>query len=87
MLSQYASDEFTEPELKEINSIWGNFDRKAFAAAVFRPNAHLLDIGTVKTIEGVDGITGLTSLKVVFDGDADLSRSLVASICSASRQS
>lgn len=73
VLSQYASDEFTEPELKEINSIWGNFDRKAFAAAVFRPNAHLLDIGTVKTIEGVDGITGLTSLKVVFDGDADLS--------------
>lgn len=73
VLGLYASDSYPDKVLDELHTAWGRFDRRAFAAAMFRQAPWRLDLGFASSIEGIGAVSGLTSLKVGFDGPADLS--------------
>lgn len=73
VLGQYASDSYPDKVLDELHTAWGRFDRRAFAAAMFRQAPWRLDLGFASSVEGIGAVSGLTSLKVGFSGPADLS--------------
>lgn len=73
VLGQYAADKYPDKVLDELHKAWGNFDRREFAAAMFRQAGYALDLGLAATIEGIGGVPGLTSLDVVLTDGADLS--------------
>jgi hypothetical protein len=72
VLGEYAEDSYSDAVLKELHTAWGRFDRRAFAATMFRQAAYTLDLGMAPTIEGIGAVPGLTSLDVVLTKGADL---------------
>jgi hypothetical protein len=70
VLGRYAGDDYPEKVLDELHRAWGRFDRRAFAATMFRPGH--LDLGFARTVEGIGVVAGLTSLEVVLEDGADL---------------
>lgn len=73
ILGQYACDSYPDKVLDELHKAWGRFDRRAFAATMFRQPPWRLDLGFGSSIEGIGAVNSLTSLKVGFLGTADLS--------------
>lgn len=73
VLGQYASDSYPDKVLDELHRAWGRFDRRAFAATMFRQAGWRLDLGFGSSIEGIGAASGLIRLKVGFLGSADLS--------------
>lgn len=72
VLSEYAKPGYSDVELEELHRIWGSFDRRDFAARMFRPSSLTLNLGVTKSLKGIDAVPDLTSLDVIFLGDADL---------------
>ncbi|KRB76434.1 hypothetical protein ASE01_15840 [Nocardioides sp. Root190] len=72
VLGEYADGSYPDAVLKELHTAWGRFDRRTFAATMFRQAAYTLDLGMARTVEGIGAVPGLTSLDVVFNGKADL---------------
>ncbi|GAA3584149.1 hypothetical protein GCM10022198_04270 [Klugiella xanthotipulae] len=73
VLGQYACESYPDKVLDELHKAWGRFDRRDFAATMFRQAPWRLDLGFASSIEGIGAVSGLTSLKVGFCGPADLS--------------
>lgn len=73
VLARYAAGEYSDAMLKELHGAWGRFDRREFAAAMFRTDARVLDLGEATNLEGIEAVPNLTALKVVFDRNIDLS--------------
>ena len=72
VLASYAKEEYSDVELEELHKMWGAFDRREFAARMFKPGAWRLNLGAVTSLEGVSAIENLTSLDLIFLGAADL---------------
>lgn len=72
VLGQYAEDSYPDAVLKELHQAWRRFDRREFAAKMFRQAPYTLDLGLAPSIEGIGAVRGLTSLDVVLTGGADL---------------
>lgn len=72
-LGRYAQDSYPDAVLTELHRAWGNFDRRAFAATMFRQAPYTLDLGTAPSLEGIDAVPDLRSLDVVLTPRADLS--------------
>jgi hypothetical protein len=73
VLRQYAADHYPDAVLKELHTAWSRFDRREFAATMFRQAPYTLDLGMAGSLEGIGAVSGLTSLDVVLVGGADLS--------------
>jgi hypothetical protein len=73
VLAGYARDSYPDVELAELHRAWVRFDRRAFAATMFRPGGAKLQLGACSTLEGVGAVQGLTGLGVIFTERADLS--------------
>lgn len=73
VLAQYAADSYPDKVLDELHKAWGKFDRRDFAALMFRQAGHTLGLGLATSIEGIGAVAGLTGLDVVLTGGADLS--------------
>lgn len=72
VLSRYAAESYPDAVLTELHRAWGAFDRRDFAAAMFRPAPYTLDLGIAPSLEGIGAVPGLTSLDVVLTDGADL---------------
>lgn len=70
VLGRYADDRYPDAVLKELHAAWGRFDRREFAATMFRPGR--LDLGLAPTVEGLGAVAGLTDLTVILLDGADL---------------
>jgi hypothetical protein len=70
VLGGYAAGGYPDAILVELHRAWGRFDRREFAATMFRPGR--LDLGTARTLEGIGAVPGLTGLSVVLRDGADL---------------
>ncbi|WP_133379122.1 hypothetical protein [Klenkia marina] len=70
VLSDYAADRYPDALLAELHRAWDRFDRRVFAATMFRPGR--VDLGVARSIEGIGAVPGLTGLTVVLEGGADL---------------
>ncbi|MBZ2198282.1 hypothetical protein [Occultella gossypii] len=73
VLGQYAQESYPDAVLGELHKAWGNFDRREFAATMFRQSPYTLDLGVAPSIEGIGAVPDLTSLDVVLTDGADLS--------------
>jgi hypothetical protein len=73
VLAQYADDRYPDAVLKELHTAWARFDRREFAATMFRQTPHTLGLGMAPSIEGIGAVPGLTSLDVILVDGADLS--------------
>ncbi|WP_264030649.1 hypothetical protein [Cellulosimicrobium sp. SH8] len=72
VLAGYARDGYPDVELAELHRAWGRFDRREFAAAMFRPGDAILQLGACSTVEGIGAVQGLTGLGMVLVERADL---------------
>jgi len=72
VLSAYARDQYSDAELSELHKAWPRFDRRVFAATMFRANSYLLHLHVSASIEGIGAVHGLVGLDVIFDKQADL---------------
>ncbi|MFF2833356.1 hypothetical protein ACFVSK_16465 [Cellulosimicrobium cellulans] len=72
VLAGYARDGYPDVELAELHRAWGRFDRRAFAATMFRPEDTMLQLGACSTLEGIGAVQGLTGVGVALTGPADL---------------
>ncbi|UKJ65253.1 hypothetical protein H1Q78_07995 [Cellulosimicrobium cellulans] len=72
VLAGYVRDGYPDVELAELHRAWGRFDRRAFAATMFRPGGAVLQLGVCSTVEGIGAVQGLTGLGVVLTERADL---------------
>ncbi|WP_370617857.1 hypothetical protein [Mumia sp. Pv 4-285] len=72
VLEGYVRDRYPDTELAELHRAWGRFDRRTFAATMFRPATRSLHLGVCSTIEGIGAVRGLAGLDVVFVDHADL---------------
>ncbi|KON72072.1 hypothetical protein M768_16560 [Cellulosimicrobium cellulans F16] len=72
VLAGYARDGYPDVELAELHRAWGRFDRRAFAATMFRPEDTMLQLGACSTLEGIGAVQGLTGLGVILTERADL---------------
>lgn len=72
VLAGYARDGYPDVELAELHRAWGRFDRRAFAATMFRPENTMLQLGACSTLEGIGAVQGLTGVGVALTGPADL---------------
>lgn len=72
VLSTYAREGYSDADLLELHTMWGAFDRRDFAARMFRPSAWTLDLGSCQSIEGIGAVADLTSLDLIFTGAAEL---------------
>ncbi|WP_193614694.1 hypothetical protein [Nocardioides lijunqiniae] len=72
VLGRYAEESYPDAVLKELHRAWGRFDRREFAARMFRQAPYTLSLGLAPTLEGIGAVAGLTSLEVVLTGGADL---------------
>ncbi|CAM3541253.1 hypothetical protein OCAE111667_14805 [Occultella aeris] len=72
VLGHYAQDKYPDAVLDELHKAWGNFDRREFAATMFRQAPYTLDLGVAPSIEGIGAVPDLTSLDVVLTDGADL---------------
>jgi hypothetical protein len=72
VLGAYAKPGYSDVELEELHRMWGNFDRRTFAATMLKPSPLTLNLGVAKSLEGIGAVANLTSLDVVFLGQADL---------------
>ncbi|MFE6235717.1 hypothetical protein [Cellulosimicrobium sp. NPDC057862] len=72
VLAGYARDGYPDVELAELHRAWGEFDRREFAATMFRPGRAMLQLGACSTVEGIGAVPGLTGLGMVLTGRADL---------------
>lgn len=72
VLAGYARDGYPDVELAELHRAWGRFDRREFAATMFRPGGTMLQLGVCSTLECVGAVQGLTGLGTVLTGPADL---------------
>ncbi|MGJ6981429.1 hypothetical protein ACSDQ9_13005 [Aestuariimicrobium soli] len=72
VLRGYASDRHSDAMLAELHRAWSSFDRRQFAAAVFRPNPHTLGLGICATVAGIEAVEGLGSLDVGLTREASL---------------
>ena len=70
VLGGYAADGYPDAVLSELHRAWDRFDRRAFAATMFRPGR--VDLGMARTLEGIGAVPGLTDLAVVLRDGADL---------------
>ncbi|WP_154796005.1 hypothetical protein [Occultella kanbiaonis] len=73
VLGRYAQESYPDAVLDELHKAWGNFDRREFAATMFRQAPYTLDLGVAPSIEGIGAVPDLTSLDVVLTDGADLS--------------
>lgn len=71
VLRAYATDDPSEPLLKELLAAWPRFERGRYAAAMFVPRRGHLDLGIVKDLDGIEAVPGLTSLRIVVDDKKD----------------
>jgi hypothetical protein len=72
ILASYARPGYSDVDLDELHRMWGSFDRREFAARMFRPSPLTLNLGVTKSLEGIGAVPDLTSLDVIFLGEADL---------------
>ncbi|MGW6227713.1 hypothetical protein ACWFQT_11395 [Cellulosimicrobium cellulans] len=72
VLAGYARDGYPDVELAELHRAWGRFDRRAFAATMFRPGGAMLQLSACATVEGIGAVQGLTGLGMVLTGPTDL---------------
>jgi hypothetical protein len=70
VLGRYADRQYTDALLAELHRAWSRFDRRTFAATMFKPGP--LNLGVTPTLEGIGAVPGLTSLRVIMSGRADL---------------
>ena len=71
VLGQYADERYPDAVLKELHQAWTRFDRREFAATMFRSSA-TLDLGVAASLEGIGAVPDLTGLEVILTGKADL---------------
>ncbi|MBD5787864.1 hypothetical protein IF650_17025 [Cellulosimicrobium terreum] len=72
VLAGYARDSYPDVELAELHRAWGRFDRRVFAATMFRPGSSVLRLDTCSTVEGIGAVQGLEGLDVLVPRDVDL---------------
>ncbi|MGM7420916.1 hypothetical protein [Cellulosimicrobium sp. ES-005] len=72
VLAGYARDGYPDVELAELHRAWGRFDRREFAATMFRPGGAVLQLGACPSVEGIGAVQGLTGLRMVLTERADL---------------
>lgn len=72
VLSSYARPDYSDAELEELHRMWGGFNRRDFAAAMFKPSALTLNLGATTSLDGIAAVPNLTSLDVIFLGEAEL---------------
>jgi len=72
VLAGYARDGYPDVELAELHRAWGRFDRREFAATMFRPAGAVLQLGACSSLEGIGAVQELTGLGMILTGPADL---------------
>ncbi|HCS60313.1 MAG TPA: hypothetical protein DIW46_02800 [Microbacterium sp.] len=72
VLAGYAQESYSRTDLAELHRAWSRFDRRVFAATMFRANSYLLHLDVCASIEGIGAVPGLVGLQVLFDKQADL---------------
>lgn len=72
VLAGYAREKYSSADLAELHRAWPRFDRRVFAATMFRADTYLLHLDVCASIEGIGAVPDLVGLAVMFDKQADL---------------
>ncbi len=72
VLAEYASDSYSDVDLSELHRAWGRFDRREFAARMFKPGRNGVRLDVCSSIEGIGAVEGLRALDVILEKHADL---------------